>query len=39
MFDAVKIKIPVETDGVKIERLGEFVYLGSMLTWDNGCSK
>lgn len=32
MSDAEKIKIPVETDGVNIERLDEFVYLGNLLT-------
>jgi len=29
----------VEIDGMQIDNVNEFVYFGSLLTWDNECSK
>ncbi|CAF1621865.1 unnamed protein product, partial [Adineta ricciae] len=39
VFGAKNIDKQVEVNGQHIENIEEFEYLGSLLTWDNNCSK
>ena len=31
--------IPIKVEGKEVNTVGEFEYLGSLITWDNDCSK
>ena len=39
VFGKESLANKVEIDGMQIDNVNEFVYLGSLLTWDNDCSK
>jgi len=39
VFGKESLANKVEIDGMQIDNITEFVYLGSPLTWDNDCSK
>ena len=38
VFGAQQISAEVEIDNRRLENVSEFVYLGSLITWDNDCS-
>jgi len=39
VFGSTKIDRHIELGGEDIENVEEFVYLGSLMSWDNDCSK
>jgi len=39
LFDQENIIEELMVNSTRIENVTEFVYLGSLLTWDNDCSK
>ena len=39
VFGSTKIESHIELEGQDVENVEEFVYLGSLISWDNDCSK
>jgi hypothetical protein len=39
VFGRESMERQIKVDGIGVECVQEFVYLGSLLTWDNDCSR